>query len=71
MKRSGVLAALPDGPREQLTELGREVSFDAGTRLFEEGGRADRFWILRTGNVNLDIHVPGRRPAVVETLGPG
>ncbi|EME99210.1 cyclic nucleotide-binding domain-containing protein [Streptomyces mobaraensis NBRC 13819 = DSM 40847] len=71
MNRSGVLAALPDGPRERLTELGREVSFDAGARLFEEGGRADRFWILRTGNVNLDMHVPGRRPAVVETLGPG
>ncbi|KUJ66852.1 hypothetical protein ACZ90_32945 [Streptomyces albus subsp. albus] len=51
--------------------LGREVSFDSGTRIFEEGGRADRFWVIRTGNINLDVHVPGRRSAVVETLGPG
>ncbi|GHF53306.1 hypothetical protein GCM10010218_38450 [Streptomyces mashuensis] len=71
MKRSGVLAAIPEGPRERLMGLSREVSFDAGTRIFEEGGRADRFWIIRTGNVALDLHVPGRRAAVVETLGPG
>ncbi|MEV4439547.1 cyclic nucleotide-binding domain-containing protein [Streptomyces sp. NPDC049577] len=71
MKRTGVLAAIPEQPRERLLALSREVSFDAGTRLFEEGGRADRFWIVRSGNVALDIHVPGRRAAAVETLGPG
>ncbi|PAU48273.1 cyclic nucleotide-binding domain-containing protein [Streptomyces albireticuli] len=52
-------------------ELGREVSFPAGARIFEEGGRADHFWVIRDGGVNLDIHVPGRRSAVVETLGAG
>ncbi|TGB09129.1 cyclic nucleotide-binding domain-containing protein [Streptomyces palmae] len=51
--------------------VGRETSFEAGTRIFEEGGRADRFWVIHTGNVNLDVHVPGRHPAVIETLGPG
>ncbi|WP_438828420.1 Crp/Fnr family transcriptional regulator [Streptomyces hesseae] len=51
--------------------LGHEASFPAGTRLFEEGQRADRFWVIRTGTVNLDIHVPGRQAAVVETLGAG
>ncbi|MEU8547676.1 cyclic nucleotide-binding domain-containing protein [Streptomyces roseoverticillatus] len=71
MKGSGVMAAIPEGPRDRLMALGREVSFDAGTRIFEEGGRADRFWILRTGSVSLDLHVPGRRAALVETLGPG
>jgi CRP-like cAMP-binding protein len=39
--------------------------------MFEEGRRADRFWIVRTGAVSLDVRVPGRRPAVVETLGQG
>ncbi|MFF7728793.1 Crp/Fnr family transcriptional regulator [Streptomyces sp. NPDC008001] len=71
MKRSGVLAAIPEEPRERLLALSSEVTFEAGTRVFEEGGKADRFWIIRTGNVALDIHVPGRRAAVVETLGPG
>ncbi|MEU0007239.1 cyclic nucleotide-binding domain-containing protein [Streptomyces sp. NPDC006314] len=57
--------------RERLMRLAREVSFEAGARLFEEGRRADRFWIVRSGTVALDLHVPGRRPAVIETLGHG
>ena len=61
--------ALPAEHRQRLMALAREVSFPAGTRLFEEGGRADRFWIIRTGTVDLDMRVPGRRPAVIESLG--
>ncbi|MFD7709908.1 cyclic nucleotide-binding domain-containing protein [Streptomyces sp. NPDC059785] len=49
--------------------LAREVSIPQGTRLFLEGARADRFWIIRTGVVELDMRVPGRRPAVIESLG--
>ncbi|MFJ9865680.1 Crp/Fnr family transcriptional regulator [Streptomyces sp. NPDC101165] len=64
-------AALPAEYRERLMQLAREVSFEAGSRLFEEGLRADRFWIVRTGTVALDLHVPGRRPAVIESLGHG
>ncbi|GAA3185596.1 cyclic nucleotide-binding domain-containing protein [Streptomyces virens] len=64
-------AALSATNRERLMRIAREVSFEAGTRLFEEGHRADRFWIIRTGTVTLDLHVPGRRAAVVESLGPG
>lgn len=61
--------ALPAEHRERLMRLAHEVTFDAGTRVFEEGRRADRFWIVRTGTVALDLHVPGRRPAVIESLG--
>ncbi|MEZ7002222.1 Crp/Fnr family transcriptional regulator [Streptomyces sp. AD55] len=61
--------ALSSEHRERLMRLAREVSVDAGTRLFEEGRRADRFWIIRTGTVTLDLRVPGRRPAVIESLG--
>ncbi|MDT0449535.1 cyclic nucleotide-binding domain-containing protein [Streptomyces sp. DSM 40473] len=71
MKGTGLFEAIPEGSREPLMRLGHEASFPAGTRLFEEGQRADRFWVIRTGTVNLDIHVPGRQAAVVETLGAG
>ncbi|WP_033309940.1 cyclic nucleotide-binding domain-containing protein [Streptomyces iakyrus] len=64
-------AGLTGEHRERLMRVAREVSFDAGTRMFEEGRRADRFWIVRTGTVVLDLHVPGRRAAVVESLGHG
>ncbi|MFB6959832.1 Crp/Fnr family transcriptional regulator [Streptomyces sp. NPDC056309] len=66
-----MITALEPVHRERLMRLAREVSFDAGTRLFEEGRPADRLWIVRSGTVALDLHVPGRRPAVIETLGHG
>lgn len=64
-------AILPAEHRERLMGIAREVSFDVNTRLFEEGGRADRFWSVRTGVVALDLHVPGRRSPVIESLGHG
>ncbi|WP_371582997.1 Crp/Fnr family transcriptional regulator [Streptomyces sp. NBC_01314] len=64
-------AALPTEYRERLMRIASEASFETGTRLFEEGRRADRFWIVRTGVVALDLHVPGRRAAVIESLGHG
>jgi CRP-like cAMP-binding protein len=67
----GFLGALVPAHRDRLTALAHEVSFAAGVRFFEEDGKADRFWIVRTGLVALDVHVPGRRSAVVETLGEG
>ena len=66
------LDLLPDAHRERLLAIGLDVAFPAGARLFDEGGKADRFWVLRSGEVALDLYVPGRHPApVVETLGPG
>ncbi|CAM5386087.1 MULTISPECIES: cyclic nucleotide-binding domain-containing protein [Streptomyces] len=63
-----MLRALPAEHRQRLMHMAREVSFPEGTRLFEEGDRADQFWIIRTGTVELDMRVPGRRPAVIESL---
>ncbi|MDC0765370.1 cyclic nucleotide-binding domain-containing protein [Streptomyces sp. HD] len=60
--------ALPAEHRQRLMRIAREVSFPMGARLFEEGGHADRFWIIRTGTVDLDMRVPGRQPAVIESL---
>ncbi|MFF4350059.1 Crp/Fnr family transcriptional regulator [Streptomyces sp. NPDC001530] len=64
-----MLRALPAEHWQRLMRTAREVSFPQGTRLFKEGARADRFWIIRTGTIDLDMHVPGRRAAVIQTLG--
>ncbi|MFE2943084.1 Crp/Fnr family transcriptional regulator [Streptomyces sp. NPDC059255] len=72
MTRSGNLFdELSPAGRERLREAATEVTFPGGARIFDEGRRADRFWVVRSGQVALDLHVPGRRAAVVETLGPG
>ncbi|MFF9623671.1 cyclic nucleotide-binding domain-containing protein [Streptomyces griseosporeus] len=66
---TNMLRALAPEHRTKLLGTAREVSFAQGARLFDEGGRADRFWIVRSGVVDLDLHVPGRRAAVIESLG--
>lgn len=71
MTMTGRLAALSDEHLDRLMVLGREVDFPAGGRIFEEKGKADRFWILRDGDVALELHVPGRPAAAVEKLGQG
>ncbi|WBB61950.1 cyclic nucleotide-binding domain-containing protein [Streptomyces sp. WMMC500] len=68
---TSLLGALQPETRERLLANAVEVSFAAGQRIFNEGQRADRFWVLRTGSVTLDLHVPGRQAATVETLGSG
>jgi hypothetical protein len=64
-----ITPALEAEHRGRLMRLARDVSFPAGARLFEEGGRADHFWIVRTGAVALDMRMAGRGATVIETLG--
>ena len=54
-----------------LAEAARDVSFPARHRLFEDGGNATRFWLIKSGHVSLDLHVPGEGPVVIETIGMG
>ncbi|WJV44725.1 Crp/Fnr family transcriptional regulator [Streptomyces flavofungini] len=64
--------ALSAEHRARLMTVAREVTIPQGTRLFDEGGRADWFWIIRAGTVSLDMHLPGRRRTqVIETVGCG
>ncbi|NLU75707.1 cyclic nucleotide-binding domain-containing protein [Streptomyces sp. HNM0575] len=67
--RPQLINALPPERRALLMRLATQVQFPGGSRIFEEGRRADRFWVVRSGSVTLDLHVPGRRAATVETLG--
>jgi CRP-like cAMP-binding protein len=64
------LAGLSPRQLDRLSVWSARSMFHAGTRLFEEGGRADRFWIISEGHVTLDTRVPGAT-VVVDTLGPG
>ncbi|NUS11505.1 MAG: cyclic nucleotide-binding domain-containing protein [Streptomyces sp.] len=65
------LDAVSDEERGTLMALARPVEFPAGARIFEERGKADHFWLLRDGEVRLELRVPGSAAAVTETLGQG
>ncbi|MEU9284592.1 cyclic nucleotide-binding domain-containing protein [Streptomyces sp. NPDC048275] len=66
-----LLPALSRDHRERLMTLAKEVSFPADGRIFEAGGTADRFWVVRSGTVSLYQRVVADRRISVATLGPG
>jgi CRP/FNR family transcriptional regulator, cyclic AMP receptor protein len=55
----------------RLAAWARRSQFRAGVRIFEEGGRADRFWLIRDGHVRLDTYLPGRGSVVIDSLAAG
>jgi CRP/FNR family transcriptional regulator, cyclic AMP receptor protein len=65
------LADLPTHWQQRLAVHASPVMRPTGRRLFREGGAADRFWLLQSGDVALDFHVPGRGDVVIEHVGPG
>lgn len=66
-----LLTALPPPQRERLMSLAREVSFPEDARIFEAGGTADRFWVIRSGAVSLDQRVTSIQRVTVASLGAG
>jgi CRP-like cAMP-binding protein len=64
-------ATLTDEQRAALAGDGAAVIFAAGQRLFDEGGSADRFWLIEDGSIALEMRVPGRGDQIVETLASG
>jgi CRP-like cAMP-binding protein len=65
------LADLPTGWLHRLAVHGRPVMWPAARRVCREDGRAERFWLVESGAVALDFHVPGRGDVVIERIGTG
>jgi CRP/FNR family transcriptional regulator, cyclic AMP receptor protein len=66
-----LLRGLPPDQIALLTAAARRVSLPLNHRLFEEGGPADRFWIIDAGQVALDVLEPGVGRLTIATLGRG
>ena len=65
------LHGMPTDHLGLLADAACDVSFPARHRLFEDGGYATRFWLIRAGHVALDLDVPGEGPVVIENIGMG
>jgi CRP/FNR family cyclic AMP-dependent transcriptional regulator len=63
------LSSIPVGSLRRLATHVRSQTYPAGERIFREGERADRFFLIRHGLVQLDIEVPGRGLVEIEKLG--
>jgi CRP-like cAMP-binding protein len=47
------------------------AAFAEGEALFVEGDRADRFYLLRGGEVSLELRMPARGANRIQTIRPG
>lgn len=70
-KATKLLTALPPPQRQRLMTLAREVQFREDARIFDAGGTADRFWVIRSGAVSLVQEVTSRQRVTVASLGAG
>ncbi|MDX3093386.1 cyclic nucleotide-binding domain-containing protein [Streptomyces sp. ME01-24h] len=66
-----ILDSLRPAHRRAFLDHARKVSFPQSWRICAEGRFADRFWVIESGAVSIDMEVPGRGEVSVETLGPG
>jgi CRP/FNR family cyclic AMP-dependent transcriptional regulator len=47
------------------------MRFNAGDIIFKEGEEADNFYLIRHGQVALELFAPGRGSLTIQTLGEG
>ena len=64
------LEDLTEEQTRYLVGCAKNAHFAPGAFLFREGDTADAFFLVRQGRVALEIHVPGRGPIEIESLGP-
>jgi CRP/FNR family transcriptional regulator, cyclic AMP receptor protein len=65
------LRGMPSGHLDALAAAASDVKFPAGHRIFADGGYAGKFWLIRSGQVAVDMQVPGEGPVVIDTVGIG
>jgi CRP/FNR family cyclic AMP-dependent transcriptional regulator len=65
------LRGMPPGHLDALAEVGTDVSFPAGHRIFDDGGYAGKFWLIQSGHATLDMQVPGQGRVFVDNVGMG
>jgi CRP/FNR family cyclic AMP-dependent transcriptional regulator len=54
-----------------LAQAASDVTFPAGHRFFEDGGHATHFWLVQSGHVTVDVHIPGQGRVPIDTIGMG
>ena len=68
LKHADIFKGLSD---DQLTKIQagcQEIEYQSGSRLFEEGEKSDRVWIVSEGQVDLRFDLPGRSSSEENTI---
>jgi len=64
-------SGFPERYLELIVSCASNVRFEAGQFIFQEGGDADKFYLIRQGKVALQVISERRGPLTVLTLGEG
>ncbi len=71
LRASPVFEELEDDRLALVAGCASNVHFDQGAVIFREGEQADTFYLIRHGSVALEMFVPARGSAVIETIEAG
>jgi CRP-like cAMP-binding protein len=68
---AGFLAELSPRVREKLLALSQTFSLQKGETVFQEGSPSLYIYIVKSGRVNVDIHIPSKGRRSILSAGPG
>jgi CRP-like cAMP-binding protein len=71
LREAPFFAGLPPEHVELVAGCAANVHFDEDEVLFREGEQADTFFLVRHGSVAVEMFVPGRGAATIETIEAG
>jgi CRP-like cAMP-binding protein len=71
ISRAPIFAGLAPAHLALIAGCARNEHVEAGTLLVREGGPAERFYLIRRGQVALELHAPQRGALLIETLHAG
>jgi CRP/FNR family cyclic AMP-dependent transcriptional regulator len=71
LKEHPFLVDLSEEQIRFIAGCARNARFGAGEFVFREGTDADAMYLVRTGRIALELHLPGRGSTSVETLREG
>lgn len=66
-----LVQGLSEDHLELISGCARNIRASAGTFMFREGESAKEFYVIREGNVSVELHAPGRGPMTVQTVAEG
>jgi CRP-like cAMP-binding protein len=71
LREAGLFADLDDAQLDDVARLAAVEAHAAGTTLFKEGAENHTLYVVLSGSVALEMHVPGRGVVRILTVGPG
>jgi signal-transduction protein with cAMP-binding, CBS, and nucleotidyltransferase domain len=68
---SPIFAGLTQAQLEFIVGCAQNVHFEAGEKIAKAGDPADVFYLIRMGEVALDLDVPNRKSLRIDTVEAG